>query len=339
MNTASPKALARALRGFFADHLPRVRGVSPHTVRSYRDALMLLLRFLVRHHGREVVTLHFDDLAPDHILAFLDHLEADRHNGAATRNARLAAVHAFARYAAANHPEHLELCQQILAVPFKRARLRVIEYLETNQLRALLDAPDRITADGRRDHALLLVLFNTGARVQEILDVRPCDLQLMRPCQVRLRGKGRKERFCPLWPQTAEVLRALLLEHGIDSVGTAPLFRNHRGQPLTRFGVRYLLRKYARRAQSGAANLAGKRVHPHMMRHTAAVHLLQAGVDLVTISHWLGHASVETTNRYAVVDLETKRAALTKAGPVGDVDPALAAWRTDTTILQWLESL
>jgi len=339
MSTASPKALARALRGFFADHLSRVRGMSPHTVRSYRDALMLLLRFLVRHHGREVVALDFDDLAPDHILAFLDHLEADRHNGAATRNARLAAVHAFARYAAASDPEHLELCQRILAVPFKRARMRVVEYLEADELRALLDAPDRATADGRRDHGLLLVLFNTGARVQEILDLRPCDLQLMRPCQVRLCGKGRKERLCPLWPHTADVLRALLLEQGGDPAAATPVFRNHRGQPLTRFGVRYILRKYARRAQSAAPSLAARRIHPHTMRHTAAVNLLQAGVDLVTISHWLGHASVETTNRYVAVDLETKRAALAMARPVSDIAPDLAAWRTDASILQWLESL
>ena len=169
--------------------------------------------------------------------------------------------------------------------------------------------------------------------------MRPCDLQLERPFQVRLQGKGRKERLCPLWPQTAEALRALLAEHGVDPTCTQPLFRNHRGQPLTRFGVRYLLRKHARLAQSAVTTLATKRVHPHMMRHSTAVHLLQAGVDLVTISHWLGHASVETTNRYATVSLESKRAALAKAGPVGDIDPALAAWHQDATVLMWLEAL
>ncbi len=331
--------LASALRGFFADHLPRVRGASPHTVRSYRDALALLLRFLAARRGRSVVDLDFDDLATDDLLAFLDHLEVDRCNDAATRNARLAAVHAFARYAAAGHPEHIELCQQLLAVPFKRARVRLVEYLEADEVRALLEAPDRTSLDGRRDHALLLTLFNTGARVQEILDLRPCDLQLVRPLQVLLRGKGRKERLCPLWPQTAEVLRALLSEQGFDPVVTAPLFRNHRGEPLTRFGVRYLLRKYACRAQSAAPTLAGKRIHPHTLRHTTAVHLLQAGVDLVTISHWLGHASVETTNRYAAVDLEMKRAALAKARPLAAVDPALPAWRRDASILEWLEAL
>lgn len=339
MSATLPNALARALRGFFADHLPRVRGMSPHTVRSYRDAFALLLRFLARRRARPVVSLDFDHFTPGDILAFLDHLESDRGNAAATRNARLAAVHAFARYAAAVHPEHLELCQRLLVVPFKRARLRVVEYLEADELRAILDAPDRSSSDGRRDHALLLTLFNTGARAQEVLDVRPCDLQLARPLQVRLRGKGRKERLCPLWPQTAAVLRALLTERGVDSAATQPLFRNRRGEPLTRFGVRYLVRKYAGRARSQAASLAGKRVHPHTMRHTTAVHLLQAGVDLVTISHWLGHASVETTNRYAQVDLEMKRAALSRAGPIGEVDPVLVAWRADATILDWLEAL
>jgi site-specific recombinase XerD len=300
---------------------------------------MLLLRFLGPHRKRHVFQLDFDDLQPNDLLAFLDYLETDRRNGTSTRNARLAAVHAFARYAAAHHPEHLELCQRILAVPFKRARVRSVEYLEANEIRALLDAPDRTTSDGRRDHALLLTLFNTGGRVQEILDLRPCDLQLVRPLQVRLFGKGRKERLCPLWPHTTDVLRSLISELELDLGSTQPLFRNRQGDPLTRFGVRYILRKHARGARSAASTLAQKRVHPHVVRHTTAVHLLQAGVDLVTISHWLGHASVETTNRYATVDLEMKRAALAKARPLGAVDPAVAAWRTDATILEWLESL
>ena len=152
-------------------------------------------------------------------------------------------------------------------------------------------------------------------------------------------GKGRKERICPLWPQTAEVLRTLLLEHGTDPTGRERLFRNHRGEPLTRFGFGYLLRKYANQAAATVKSLAAKRVHPHMLRHTAAVHLLQAGVDLVTISHWLGHESVETTNRYAAVDLDTKRAALAKIDAFGSVDPAVAVWRKDASILEWLESL
>jgi site-specific recombinase XerD len=335
----TPSSLARALREFFADHLPRIRGMSPHTVSSYRDACTLLLRFLSERHGRAVVKLDFDGLSPDDIVAFLHHLEKIRSNCVATRNARLAAIHAFALFVATNHPEHLELCQRILAVPFKRARPRIVEYLEANEIAAILDAPDRETPGGRRDHALLLTLFNTGARVQEVLDLRPADLQLVRPFQARLRGKGRKERLCPLWPRTVKILRALLDENRVEPGSNTRLFRNRRGEPLTRFGVRYLLRKYANAATSVASTLERKRIHPHVLRHTTAVHLLQAGVDLVTISHWLGHATVETTNRYAAVDLETKRAAIAKARPIGAVDPAVAAWRSDRTILQWLEAL
>ncbi len=334
-----PNSLARSLRRFFGDHMPRARGLSPHTVLSYRDAFALLLRFLAARKGRDVVALDLPDLEPDGVIAFLEHLETVRGNCVATRNARLAAIHAFARFVAAQHPEHLEICQRLLAVPFKRAPVRVVDYLEENEIAAMLDATDRTTADGRRDYALLLVMFNTGARVQEILDIRPWDLQLVRPFQARICGKGRKERICPLFPRTAEILRVLLAETGIDADSSEPLFRNRRGQPLTRFGVRYLFRKYAAVAESTAPGLARKRVHPHTMRHSSAVHLLQSGVDMISISHWLGHASVETTNRYAVVDLETKRAALAKAGPVGEDDPGLAAWRSEVSILAWLEAL
>lgn len=341
MTAACPTALARALRGFFLEHLPGVRGVSSHTIRSYRDSLTLLLRFLARRNDREVVTLDLDALDPDSVLEFLEHLERERCNCVATRNNRLAAVHAFARYVATRHPEHLELCQRLLAVPFKRARQPSVEYLEMEELCALLQEPDRRTANGRRDHALLLTLFNTGARVQELLDIRPRDLQLVRPFQVRLYGKGRKERICPLWPQTVEVLRALVTEIGLEETCSERLFRNRRDRPLTRFGVRYLVDKYARQAATVVPTLARKRVHPHTLRHTTAVHLLQSGVDLVSISHWLGHASIETTNRYAVINLEAKRAAIARADPgtTAAFDPALLAWRSDASILEWLESL
>ena len=339
MKTAFPNTLARALRGFFAEHLPGVRGLSTHTITSYRDALVLLLRFLADRQGRSVVELDLEDLTPDNVLPFLQHLEEARGNCVATRNTRLAAIHAFARYVATLDPESIETCQRLLAVPFKRSRLRAVEYLEAREVQAMLEATDRRTTHGRRDHVLLLTLFNTGARVQELLDIRPQDLQLEGPRLVRLYGKGRKERFCPLWPQTAEVLKALIEETGLEPLSPQRLFRNRRGQPLTRFGVRYLVRKYARLAQSAVPSLARKQVHPHTMRHSTAVHLLQAGVDLVSISHWLGHASVETTNRYAVVDLETKRAAIDRAGPVGDGNPNPAAWRSDASVLEWLEAL
>lgn len=334
-----PNALARALRRFFSDHMPLVRGLSAHTVLSYRDAIALLLRFLASRLERDVVDLDVADLDTDGVLAFLADLEKARGNCPATRNVRLAAIHAFARFLATEQPEHMEACQRLLALPFKRARLRVVEYLEEEEIRALLDAPDRTREDGRRDHALLLTMFNTGARVQEICALRPCDLQLERPLQVRLFGKGRKERICPLWARTAGVLRDFLTDAALDATSTAALFRNHNGGCLTRFGIRFILRKYARVSSIKVPLLARKAVHPHTIRHTCAVHLLRSGVDLVTISHWLGHASVETTNRYVVVDLESKREALSKAGPLGMGDTDVTAWRSDASILAWLEAL
>lgn len=190
MSGSSTNALARALRAFFVDHLPRVRGASPHTVQGYRDAIVLLLRFLSVRHSRSAVELDFDDMSPDDVLAFLDHLEQDRGNSASTRNTRLAAIHAFARHAAAGYPERIQLCQRLLAIPFKRTSKSAVGYLEAEEGRALLEAPNQTTPAGRRDHTLLLLLFNTGARVQEVVDLRPSDLQLRRPQQARLFGKA-----------------------------------------------------------------------------------------------------------------------------------------------------
>ena len=339
MKTRLPNALARALREFLADHLPRIRGMSPHTVHSYRDSLALLLRFVAAHRDRAVAELDLDNIDHREVIAFLQHLEDVRANSPSTQNVRLAAIHAFARFLATRYPERLEYCQRILGIPFKRAGSRAIEYLEFVEIQAVLSAVDRTSRDGRRDYALLSTMFNTGARVQEILDLRPCDLQLVKPFQVRLVGKGRKERLCPIWPQTADLLHSLLQESGLDPSAVQPLFRNHRGEPLTRFGVRYILAKYCDRAKACTPSLAKKRLHPHSMRHSTAVHLLKAGIDLTTISHWLGHASINTTNRYISVDMEMKRDAIAKAMPPTEEEPAVAPWRADTSILEWLEAL
>lgn len=338
MTPSFPTKFASSVRAFFAQHLPLTRGLSPQTVRSYRDTFVLLLRFLSAHHGCEVVDLELEHLTPDDVLLFLDHLEMERKNSVATRNARLAAIHAFARFLATRDPERVEEAQRLLAVPIKRGPVRAVDYLEGDEIGAMLQAVSPQRSDHVRDRALLLTLFNTGARVQEVLDIRIDDLQLDRPSFVRLRGKGRKERLCPLWIETVTALRMLLQTRSPSD--TLPIFRNHRGQPMTRFGVRYLLRRYAERARPAAPTLAFKRVHPHAYRHSAAVHLLRAGVDMVTISHWLGHASVETTNRYAAIDLETKRKALERAGPVvGASEDTVSAWRSDTSLLRWLETL
>ena len=228
MTAAGPNDLARALRAFFADHLPRVRGTSPHTVRNYRDSFVLLLRFVATRSQRSVIQLDLDDLGPQPFLAFLQHLELDRHNSAATRNVRPAAIHAFFRYCALEYPARLAHCQRVLAIPFKRTASRPVEYLEHEEIEAILGVVDRGTVDGRRDYALLATMFNTGARVQEIVALCVADLRLDSPAQVHLYGKGRQERVCPLWPQTADLLRALLAKRGREPQSDEPVFRNHR---------------------------------------------------------------------------------------------------------------
>ena len=331
-----PNALARGLQDFFSDYLPRLRGMSVHTIHSYRDCLAMLLRFVADQTRCSVIDLDIENLSSEKIIAFLQMLEDERRNSSSTRNVRLAAIHAFFRFFAGSNPEKLEHCQRVLAIPFKRASSRIVEYLEYDEIQAILSTIDRANKDGRRDYALLVSMFNTGARVQEILDIKFCDLQLIKPYQVRLIGKGRRERLCPLWSQTAELLIKLTAEqnnvHPNDRV-----FLNHRGQPLTRFGIRYLMAKYCELAKINTSTLKNKRLHPHSMRHSTAVHLLKAGIDMVTISHWLGHSNVNTTNRYTSVDLDMKREAIRKA--VLETDSSMACWQMDASILTWLESL
>jgi integrase/recombinase XerD len=337
--TAPPNVLASTLRKFFGDHLPTIRGVSPHTIRSYRDSVALLLRFLATTTERPATALDVSDLTVEHIVAFLHHVEQHRGVTATTRNVRLAAIHTFARFLATQEPIYLDQAQRLLAIPFKRARPRPIAYLEYEELAAVLASVDRSTRAGRRDYTLLSAMFNTGARVQEILDLRAGDLQLTKPYQVRLMGKGRKVRWCPLWPQTAQLLRAWCTERQLDLRSDAPVFVNQRGLPLTRFGVRFILAKHVRQAAPHQPSLATKRFHPHSLRHSTAIHLLKSGVDLPTIAHWLGHASVNTTNCYVTVDLELKRQALARAAPLGTTRSSPAPWRRDASILEWLEAL
>ncbi len=339
MTTQFPNTLARALQLFFTDYLPQLRGLSPHTLHSYRDTLLLLLRFLATSKEIETARLDLGDILPEDVVAFLCHLEHTRHNKTSTRNVRLAAIHTFFYYVAAQFPERLEQAQRILSIPLKRAETQPVDYLEYEEIRAVLESVDRATPYGRRDYALLAPMFNTGARVQEIIDLRVSDCQLNKPFQVRLSGKGRKVRICPLWPQTTEVLRHLCAERGLPHHASTPLFLNHRGEPLTRFGVRYILARYCERARTICPSLSRKRLHPHSMRHSTAIYLLKSGVDLVTISHWLGHASINTTNRYATIDMEMKREAIAKAEPPFEHPQMPGAWRTDASILAWLESL
>jgi site-specific recombinase XerD len=318
MKRYKPTALGHALVGFFDDYLPSQRGMSPHTIHSYRDSLLLLLRFVASDSRRRVEQLEINDVSSDRVVKFLKFLETDRKNGIATRNARLSAIHVFARYLAARKPEFLGSLQRVIGIPFKRgARDSPIEYLQRSELDALLKSIDRSRPTGKRDYALFALMFNTGARVQEILNLRRCDLRLDAPFQVRLLGKGNKVRLCPIWPAVAHVIRTL-----IDQQKSTPgdpsqtlMFTNARGQPLTRFGVRYLLRKYVSVASQSLPTLADRRIHPHSLRHSTAVAMLKAGVDFATISQWLGHASLNTTMRYARADIDLKRQALSQVFP------------------------
>jgi integrase/recombinase XerD len=337
MKLTSPTLLAQVIQDFFGNYLVRLRGMSPHTIASYRDSLVLLLRFIATRKKIPIQRFDLSDIDTTQILAFLAYLEDERHNGVTTRNARLAAIHAFFRYLAGRNPERLEYCQRILCIPFKRTRTPTIDYLEYEEIQKLLSCVDQSTLDGERDYVLLASLFNTGARVQEILNLRVRDIQFTKPYQLRLFGKGRKERFCPLWPQTVRILRLLCKRRKIDLASDQRMFVNHRGQPLTRFGVRYLLNKYLDKAKAIIPELCHKRLHPHSIRHSTAIALLKSGVDLTTISQWLGHSSPTTTNRYATIDLDIKRKALARVAPLNG--QRSAAWHKNDSILDWLDTL
>ena len=333
MNTT----LARALQDFFMAYLPRQRALSPHTRQSYRDSLKLLLLHLAGPSG-DPCGLEVAAFTPQRVLAFLDHLETKRRNGAATRNVRLSAIHSFFRFVGGRFPEHVALAQRILSIPFKRTGHREIHYLDLADFRAVLRVIDQSTALGRRDVALLTLLFNTGARISEIVGLSACDFRLHSPRHVLLRGKGGKERTCPLWSETTRLVRELLVEQQLAPTATSGVFRNHRGQPLTRFGARLILKRHVAAAMTHTPSLRHKRIHPHSVRHSTAIHLLRAGVDLSTIAHWLGHVSVNTTNKYLTLDLKSKADALRRIKPLR-AGKHTAVWRNDKNLIRWLESL
>lgn len=300
--------LLSLVESFFRDYLERLRSASRHTMLAYRDAMRLFFSFIAQSTQRTVDRLRVEDCAPELVLAFLEHLEADRDNGVATRNARLTALRSFFRHAIRQDPVHAGQYQRILSIPAKRTPVPIVAYLKPEEVDLLLRQPDRRIRREFHHHALLLFIYNAGARVSEALAVRPCDLQLDRAYQVRFDGKGRKKRICPLCPDTAAALRALIKEQG--NPADAPIFRNARGQPLTRDGAAFILSKYYRRAAEVLPSLRAHRVSPHVLRHSCAVALLQAGVDINVIRDYLGHESIATTGRYTRTNLQMKRRAL-----------------------------
>jgi site-specific recombinase XerD len=316
------------------EHVIDERNLSRNTQASYRDTLALLLPFAARSARKSVDRLDVDDISPDVVRRFLAHLEQERGCSVVTRNQRLAALHSWARFIGGKQPEHLSWCTGVCAIPFKKTARPVLHYLEPQEMKALLAAPNRNTAQGRRDHALLLFLYNSGARASEAAQVPIGDLELGDPASIKIMGKGRKERRCPLLASTAKTLATLVAGRSPSE----PLFLNRRGQPITRFGIFALVERYVLQAGLKLPSLQKKKISPHTIRHTTAVHLLRAGVDINTIRSWLGHVSVDTTNIYAEVDLEMKAKALARSEIPG-LTPPRKTWREDKTTLAFLRNL
>lgn len=332
--TPSKIGFPALLQDFFLRRLIKERGVSSHTIASYRDSFELLLDYLEQCSGRTPSALTLEDLDAPRILAFLDHLEAERGNSPRTRNLRLTAIRSFLRYASVRDPTCLPVAQRVLAISTKRFDRPALDYLTREEVEALLDAPDRDTWSGQRDTVLFALLYNTGARVSEVTGLTITDVLLDRASALLLHGKGRKERVVPLWKSTAALLRTWLprIEHSPGS----PVFPNRSGQRLSRSGVEYRLRTALRKAAERCPSLASRRISPHTLRHTTAMHLLQSGVDITVIALWLGHEDTATTHLYIEADLAMKEAALNR---IKDPSPTPVRFTANDHLLAFLEAL
>jgi site-specific recombinase XerD len=305
--------LGSVLRRYFCDYLVSQRDLSPRTIESYRDTFRLLLKFLECRSRIKPDLVCVDDLDAPQVLRFLDDLERGRGNVARTRNARLVAIRSFLRYAAVDDPLLLPIAQRVLAIPTKRFERACVGYLTREQIQAVIDSPNASTFSGQRDRVLLMLLYNTGARVSELAALRIQDVSLESRMSVHVRGKGRKNRSIPLWRKTVKLLRCWLRQlHGEPD---SPLLPNSRGNPMTRSGITQRLRLAVKRAASEHAALRSAHISPHTIRHTTAMHLLQSGVDLSVIAMWLGHETTQTTHQYLDADLELKKQALARLEP------------------------
>jgi integrase/recombinase XerD len=326
------------VRRFLLEHLIGERNLSRGTQRSYRDTLAMLIPFAASKLHKAVEELTVEDLSAERVKMFLHDLEESRGCAISTRNQRLASIHSLARFVALHSPEHIAWCEEIHRVPFKKSTKTLVTYLEKPEMDALLAAPNRGTAQGRRDHLLLLFLYNTGARADEAAQLLVGDLDLAHAptrdtSSVKIRGKGNKLRRCPLWPQTVNGLRPVVG----DKAATEYVFLNRYGRPITRFGIHTLVERHAKQVANTLPGLTKKRVSPHTIRHTTATHLLRAGVDLNTIRAWLGHVSLATTNIYAEVDLEMKAKALALCEPAGP--KRTKRWADDKGLMAFLRTL
>ena len=332
----TPAPLASWLHSFFHEWLGQQRNCSRHTVLSYRDTWRQYLRFVAGRRDRPVSALKLSDLTEGEVLAFLNDIEAQRRDTIGTRNCRLAALRSFFRFVADREPLAAAQCATVLRIPMKKAPKLAVSYLDSEEVTTILNQPNRSTLEGQRDHALLALLYNTGARIQEALSLCPINVRLTSPAQVKLYGKGRKERICPLWPETADLLTALLKRN--PRADNEPLFVNRYGRPLGAAGVRFKLDAYVSAAKKHLPSMRQKRISPHTFRHTAGVQMVAAGVDITVIRSMLGHVSLDTTNHYARANMETKRRAIElvdrSTRPSGP-----PRWKRNPNLLAWFDSL
>lgn len=333
-----PTDFAKALSQYLSAYLPGQRNVSPHTISSYRDTFKLFLTYC-KQSGLSIERLTFAQVDETLILVFLQWLEEKRNNGISTRNQRLACIHAFFRYVQTEHPVGLVTYQKILAIPMKKAPKPTVNHLTPDSLQLILAQPDLKTSGGRRDATLLSVLYDTGARVQELVDLRVRDVRLDPPPVLSLTGKGSKTRHVPLMSNTEAVLRQYMTENHLlqNSMLDRPLFCNRQRRKMTREGVAFILNKYVSLARAVTSAIPEK-VTPHVFRHTKAMHLLQAGVNLIYIRDLLGHVDISTTEVYARADTELKRKALEQAYP-NMVSEGLPQWNQDEDLITWLTGL
>jgi site-specific recombinase XerD len=326
--------LAPTLQKFFTDRLLLQRQASPATIAAYRDTYRMLLGFISNRRKLAPATLDFADLDAPTIAAFLTHLETDRHNSTRSRNARLAAIHSLFRFAALEHPEHADLIARVLAIPQKRFERTILTFLTKEEIEAILAVPDRDTWIGRRDHALLTLAVQTGLRVAELTSLRRQDLTMTTGPHVRCRGKGRKQRATPLTSGAVTTLREWMKAH--DAQPDSPLFPTRRGTPLSTDAVERLVKRYATAAEMRCPSLATRRVTPHTLRHTAAMFLREAGVDISVIALWLGHESITSTQIYMHADLAVKQRALDRTIPARI---APNRYHPSDALLNYLDSL
>lgn len=338
----STPSLGALLHAFLTDELPLQKGLRPASIKAHRDALRLLLTFVAADVPCRLTQIALDTLTLDRARRFLQHLEVTRHNHRRTRNHRLAVLHTFFEFLARRVPECLAVAQQIAAIPSKRVPPPETRFLDRDQIATLFR---QLPVDGRlalRDRALLLMLYNTGGRVQEIADLRVEHLQLGAQPRVHVHGKGDKWRVCPLWDQTAKLVERLVDGAPTSASPARPVFTSQRGRPLTRFGIYKIVRRHTSQLRVSEAGPARHHISPHLFRHSCAVHLLEAGVDVNVIRGWLGHVSLDTTNRYAEITVRAKEAALRLCEPSSsatEAHPSKPVWQDDQALLAWLTSL